>query len=78
MFYKFDDLESMRLNRGVRGRLIEHCKWLIRDKQLKGYDAHNIYLHTSKLPYEKPTHQDYTIVSPDTSQAQLDSDENAV
>ena len=30
MFYQFDQEEKCRLNRGVRGRLIEHCKYLIR------------------------------------------------
>ena len=43
MFYKFDHVEECRLNRGVRGRLIEHCKYLIRERKLKGYDAHEIF-----------------------------------
>lgn len=45
MFYRFDAQEQ-RLNQGVRGRLMEHCRWLMREKTLKGYDAHNIYLQT--------------------------------
>ena len=52
MFYKFDDEKNTRLNKGVRGRLIEHCKYLLREKQLKGYDANEIYENTSSLPYE--------------------------
>ena len=43
MFYKFDQVDQSRLNRGVRGRLIEHCKYLVREKKLKGYDANEIY-----------------------------------
>jgi hypothetical protein len=54
MFYRFDAPEQ-RLNQGVRGRLIEHCRWLMKEKTLKGYDAHNIYLQTQKLPYEQST-----------------------
>jgi hypothetical protein len=61
MFYKFDQEEETRLNRGVRGRLIEHCRYLIRDKQLEGFDAYNIYLHTSKLKYEATQRHDYVI-----------------
>jgi len=52
MFYKFDDLEQCRLNRGVRGRLIEHCKYLLREKKLKGYCANEIYEHTKTMPFE--------------------------
>ena len=43
MFYKFDQVDHSRLNRGVRGRLIEYCKYLVREKKLKGYDANEIY-----------------------------------
>jgi hypothetical protein len=32
MFEKFDDEENSRLNKGVRGRLIEHCRFLIKEK----------------------------------------------
>ena len=49
MFYKFDHVEECRLNRGVRGRLIEHCKFLIREKKLKGFDANEIYEQTKGL-----------------------------
>ena len=52
MFYKFDDLEQCRLNRGVRGRLIEHCKYLLREKKLKGYEANEIYENTKTMPFE--------------------------
>ncbi len=61
MFFKFDEEEQTRLNKGVRNRLIEHCKYLVREKLIKGYDAHNIYMHTAKLKYEKPDHHDYVI-----------------
>jgi len=43
MFHKFDEVDSMRLNKGVQRRLIEHCKWLMREKKLKGFDAYHIY-----------------------------------
>jgi len=52
MFYKFDDLDNGRLNRGVRGRLIEHCKFLVRENKIKGYDAADIYENTKALAYE--------------------------
>ena len=59
MFYKFDHLDESRLNRGVRGRLIEHCKYLIRERKLKGFDASDILKNTQTLPYEAPsTHLD--------------------
>ena len=46
MFYKFDHEDESRLNRGVRGRLINHCKFLMREKKLKGFDAQAIYENT--------------------------------
>jgi|LauGreDrversion4_2_1035121.scaffolds.fasta_scaffold40014_3 hypothetical protein len=61
MFYKFDHADETRLNRGVRGRLIEHLRYLIRENQLKGYDAYNIYLHTQRLAYEPTQRHDYVI-----------------
>lgn len=69
MFYRFDDLENMRLNRGVRGRLVEHLRWLMREKQLKGYDANLIYMHTKQLPYEPTVRHDYTVESPTLGQS---------
>mmetsp|Transcript_37884 Transcript_37884/g.49770 ORF Transcript_37884/g.49770 Transcript_37884/m.49770 type:complete len:84 (-) Transcript_37884:163-414(-) len=74
MFYKFDDVEECRLNRGVRGRLIEHCKFLVREKKIKGYDANEIYENTRELPYEDPTanYYDPTI---DMRSSDEDSDE---
>ena len=53
MFFKFDDEDATRLNRGVRGRLVEHCKFLLREKRLKGYDAHDIYQNTKELTFEQ-------------------------
>ena len=61
MFHKFDDLENGKLNRGVRGRLIEHCKFLVRDKKLKGYDASDIYENTKALPFEMESYYDSTV-----------------
>ena len=51
----------MRLNKGVRGRLIDHCNYLIKQQALKGRDAKFIYDNTKKLEYEKPDYQDYVI-----------------
>lgn len=61
MFYKFDSSEQMRLNRGVQGRLIEHCKYLMRENLLKGFDANAIYQYTKNLRYEKPKYHDPVI-----------------
>ena len=58
MFYEFDHVEECRLNRGVRGRLIDHCKYLMRENRLKGFDANAIYEHTKGLPYEAPRRRD--------------------
>ena len=51
----------MRLNRGVQGRLIEHCKYLMRENLLKGFDANAIYQYTKNLRYEKPTYHNSTV-----------------
>jgi len=74
MFYKFDDEKNMRLNRGVRGRLIEHCKYLLREKQLKGFDANEIYENTCQLPYEgvKKQNNDTIDMSFDAEKSDLD------
>lgn len=64
MFYRFDDEESCRLNRGVRSRLIEHCKHLMREKKLKGNDAQIIFTNTEKLKYAETKYQDWTVTSP--------------
>ena len=61
MFYKFDHEEECRLNRGVRGRLIDHCKYLVREQKLKGFDANEIYEHTKLLAYEAPQRRDEVI-----------------
>ena len=52
MFYKFDNEDESRLNRGVRGRLINHCKFLMREKKLKGFDAQSIYENTKQMTYD--------------------------
>ena len=53
MFHGFSDSEQSRLNRGVRGRLVEHCKYLIRSNNLKGFDANSIFESTRELAYEE-------------------------
>ena len=72
MFYKFDDEEATRLNKGVRGRLIEHCKYLLREKNLKGYDANEIYENTCLLTYEGETKYDDSTI--DMRESEDDSD----
>lgn len=74
MFYKFDDLEQCRLNRGVRGRLIEHCKYLLREKKLKGYEANEIYENTKTMPFESDQAQynDSTVDMRDDQTEQVD------
>ena len=52
MFYKFDEIESTRLNRGVRGRLIDHCRYLLNEEKVSGFDAFEVYTHTKKLEWE--------------------------
>lgn len=39
MFYKFDEIDSNRLNKGVRGRLIDHCRYLMRENKMSPHDA---------------------------------------
>ena len=73
MFHRFDDLEQCRLNRGVRGRLIEHCKFLIREKKLKGFDANEIYEQTRGMPADESTsNYDDSVID-----MQLSSDDEA-
>ena len=52
LFYNFDNVEESRLNRGVRGRLEEHCRYLIKEKKLSGFDANEIFQHTRGLPFD--------------------------
>lgn len=59
MFHKFSDEEASRLNRGVRGRLVEHCKYLIRESKLKGYDAKEIFESTKELAYDALAEERY-------------------
>ena len=60
MFYKFDHEAETRLNRGVRGRLVDHAKYLIKDKKMKGFDANFIFEHTENLKYEEPQYHPLT------------------
>jgi hypothetical protein len=53
MFYKFDEVESTRLNLGVRGRLMDRVTDLMKEDAIKGYDVHEIYMNTKKLPASK-------------------------
>lgn len=59
MFHKFSDEEASRLNRGVRGRLVEHCKYLVRESKIKGYDASIIFENTKELPYDALAEERY-------------------
>jgi len=52
MFIRFDELEKSRLNRGVRGRLVDRVKDLMDKKQMKGYDVQYIYEQTADLKHE--------------------------
>ena len=42
----------MRLNTGVRGRLMDRVQDLIKDKSIKGYDVNEIFINTKKLKPE--------------------------
>jgi hypothetical protein len=53
MFYKYDEVESTRLNVGVRGRLMDRALEMMKEDAIKGYDVHEIYLNTKKLPPSK-------------------------
>lgn len=35
----------------MRGRLIDHCIYLIRESKLKGFEANEIYENTKELTY---------------------------
>lgn len=72
MFFKFDDVDQMRLNRGVRGRLIDHCEYLIRENKLSGYDANQIFEHTQRLEYEPPRVNSSTIDMSDDAASKND------
>jgi hypothetical protein len=49
MFYKFDDEDETRLNAGVRGRLMDRVKELLKEDKIKGYDVHEIYQNTKNM-----------------------------
>jgi hypothetical protein len=53
MFYKYDEVESTRLNVGVRGRLMDRALEMMKEDAIKGYDVHEIYQNTKKLPASK-------------------------
>ena len=52
------------MNRGVRGRLIDHCKYLVRKNQIKGFEANEIYENTKNLVFEETKRYDSTIEMP--------------
>jgi hypothetical protein len=54
MFYKFDEIDKNRLNRGVRGRLIDHCRYLLQENKMEGFEAFQIYENTQRLEYVNP------------------------
>ena len=76
MFYKFGDFENSRLNRGVRGRLLEHCKFLMRERKLKLYDAEIIFENTRELPFEEDnaTYYNATIDMKSSSDSEQEGD----
>ena len=39
MFYKFDHEDQTRLNKGVRGRLMDKVEYLMKEKKIDGYDV---------------------------------------
>lgn len=39
MFYKFDEVQSSRLNTGVRGRLVDRANELITQRKISAYDV---------------------------------------
>lgn len=43
MFVNFHDVEKSRLNKGVRGRLMDRVLELMDKKQMKGFDVNYIY-----------------------------------
>lgn len=49
MFINFGNEEASRLNRGVRGRLIDQVKFLMDRKLMKGFDVNYIYDQTRDL-----------------------------
>ena len=57
MFYKFDEVEKSRLNTGVRGRLMDRVKYLIKEENIKGYDVNEIYENTKNLKPEEEGRQ---------------------
>ncbi|CDW74735.1 UNKNOWN [Stylonychia lemnae] len=54
MFYKFDDQTNMRLNTGVKGRLMDRATDLIKQDKFDGYDLNQIFLNTNQLPPNSP------------------------
>lgn len=63
MFYKFDDPLNMRLNEGVRGRLIDRVKDLIKENKIDPYDVNEIYLNTKEMtPSEGRSRHDFNVL----------------
>ena len=57
MFTKFDNEHETRLNKGVRGRLMDRVTELIKEKKIDGYDVNYIYENTTKLTPEDPKYE---------------------
>jgi len=52
MFINFADEENSRLNKGVRGRLVDHVKTLMDKRLMKGFDVKYIYDQTMEMKNE--------------------------
>jgi uncharacterized protein (UPF0335 family) len=52
MFINFADEEKSRLNKGVRGRLVDHVKTLMDKRKMKGFDVKYIYDQTMEMKNE--------------------------
>ena len=50
MFHRFDEIEELRLNTGVKGRLMDRAEELMKQEKIKGFDVNSIYQNTRKLP----------------------------
>ena len=43
MFHRFDEIEELRLNTGVKGRLMDRAEELMKQEKIKGFDVNSIY-----------------------------------
>ena len=52
----------MRLNKGVRGRLMDKAKYLMKEKKIDGFDVNYIYEHTKELKNEEGKRHEFNEV----------------